>query len=99
MHRKFKPEDLVAAIYEEEGFYEVERREEGILGASSRIILSDGRRELAVNILDEDALMIHGAIHDALLQAEKLKEKYNGCLLYTSPSPRDLSTSRMPSSA
>ena len=25
--------------------------------------------------------------------------KLNGCLLYTSPSPRDLSTSRMPSSA
>ena len=24
---------------------------------------------------------------------------YNTCLLYTSPSPRDLSTSRMPSSA
>ena len=24
---------------------------------------------------------------------------YDGCLLYTSPSPRDLSTSRMPSSA
>ena len=24
---------------------------------------------------------------------------YEGCLLYTSPSPRDLSTSRMPSSA
>ena len=24
---------------------------------------------------------------------------YHGCLLYTSPSPRDLSTSRMPSSA
>ena len=41
--------------------------------------------------------------------AEKLKNKKNGnifaddvlsfCLLYTSPSPRDLSTSRMPSSA
>ena len=27
------------------------------------------------------------------------KVKYNNCLLYTSPSPRDLSTSRMPSSA
>ena len=26
-------------------------------------------------------------------------ERYNCCLLYTSPSPRDLSTSRMPSSA
>ena len=25
--------------------------------------------------------------------------KFNSCLLYTSPSPRDLSTSRMPSSA
>ena len=25
--------------------------------------------------------------------------RFNGCLLYTSPSPRDLSTSRMPSSA
>ena len=27
------------------------------------------------------------------------KLKKNNCLLYTSPSPRDLSTSRMPSSA
>ena len=26
-------------------------------------------------------------------------EQYKSCLLYTSPSPRDLSTSRMPSSA
>ena len=29
----------------------------------------------------------------------KPNEEYEGCLLYTSPSPRDLSTSRMPSSA
>ena len=28
-----------------------------------------------------------------------IKYMYQGCLLYTSPSPRDLSTSRMPSSA
>ena len=27
------------------------------------------------------------------------EDKLGGCLLYTSPSPRDLSTSRMPSSA
>ena len=35
------------------------------------------------------------------LQAEimELKSNPNSCLLYTSPSPRDLSTSRMPSSA
>ena len=30
---------------------------------------------------------------------EELKQRVKGCLLYTSPSPRDLSTSRMPSSA
>ena len=29
----------------------------------------------------------------------RIKQTKNGCLLYTSPSPRDLSTSRMPSSA
>ena len=36
-----------------------------------------------------------------ILATKALMEKYNipGCLLYTSPSPRDLSTSRMPSSA
>ena len=28
-----------------------------------------------------------------------LKEVYNACLLYTSPSPRDVEESRMPSSA
>ena len=32
-------------------------------------------------------------------QWEELHEGPNDCLLYTSPSPRDLSTSRMPSSA
>ena len=47
---------------------------------------------------------------DVLIEGEKIKEigenlkgdEYidaEGCLLYTSPSPRDLSTSRMPSSA
>ena len=33
------------------------------------------------------------------MQDEKGNILYIGCLLYTSPSPRDLSTSRMPSSA
>ena len=34
-----------------------------------------------------------------LLPEDKAREWYQLCLLYTSPSPRDLSTSRMPSSA
>ena len=33
------------------------------------------------------------------LQFPKIIPHSDGCLLYTSPSPRDLSTSRMPSSA
>ena len=34
-----------------------------------------------------------------LITAVKIMDEYYDCLLYTSPSPRDLSTSRMPSSA
>ena len=33
------------------------------------------------------------------IDGEVCGHRFNGCLLYTSPSPRDLSTSRMPSSA
>ena len=35
----------------------------------------------------------------AALRAKNKSSASSGCLLYTSPSPRDLSTSRMPSSA
>ena len=35
----------------------------------------------------------------AFQEAEKVRNESVICLLYTSPSPRDLSTSRMPSSA
>ena len=38
-----------------------------------------------------------GRANPAIL--DDIKVDYYGCLLYTSPSPRDLSTSRMPSSA
>ena len=39
---------------------------------------------------------VFGALESA---SQQLKRNINPCLLYTSPSPRDLSTSRMPSSA
>ena len=35
----------------------------------------------------------------SILNAKRFKEQLEHCLLYTSPSPRDLSTARMPSSA
>ena len=41
---------------------------------------------------------IHSVSENVSFRNKKLDES-NSCLLYTSPSPRDLSTSRMPSSA
>ena len=45
--------------------------------------------------------LILGSIHKANPKelSKDLCAQLNNCLLYTSPSPRDLSTSRMPSSA
>ena len=44
-----------------------------------------------IDIVIEDTLKVHDYM--------ALVNVIEGCLLYTSPSPRDLSTSRMPSSA
>ena len=38
-------------------------------------------------------------INDTLKRINELAAKKKSCLLYTSPSPRDLHVSRMPSSA
>ena len=57
-----------------------------------------GRQERLLHTFDQTAaeLLYLGLTRDALCtRIANLK----GCLLYTSPSPRDLSTSRMPSSA
>ena len=40
-----------------------------------------------------------GGTKAQMTRAAQLFISHNGCLLYTSPSPRDLTTSRMPSSA
>ena len=61
-------------------------------------------------VVSEQGLALKG-LQQAAADAEKRKKSYHAellemlatlletCLLYTSPSPRDLSTSRMPSSA
>jgi len=48
-----------------------------------------------IEVPDEDAEKMT-TVKDAV---EYIDKHSKGCLLYTSPSPRDLSTSRMPSSA
>ena len=62
------------------------------LNATSETIASQDKTRTA---LDKDGLSVVWKKGD-LIQLWYLK---NDCLLYTSPSPRDLSTSRMPSSA
>ena len=52
--------------------------------AGELLEFEDGTEGIALNLEDDNV--------GAVLMGE-------GCLLYTSPSPRDLSTSRMPSSA
>ena len=53
-----------------------------------------------IAVQDDPALFITlRAEADVLAEAAALAAKGDTCLLYTSPSPRDLSTSRMPSSA
>ena len=43
--------------------------------------------------------LIQKIVRDPLKWPETISPEFKSCLLYTSPSPRDLSTSRMPSSA
>ena len=42
---------------------------------------------------------VYDAVHDKIEPKSVVIDNIKTCLLYTSPSPRDLSTSRMPSSA
>ena len=72
------------------------------------ILLVEQNAKLALSLGDYGYIMEAGRIVmedtcEKLKQSPDIKEFYLGmkdsCLLYTSPSPRDLSTSRMPSSA
>ena len=64
-------------------------------GATLKITVKDARkRSLSQNAL---LFMWYGELSTQIKQ--KSGESYSTCLLYTSPSPRDRTRSRMPSSA
>ena len=70
---------------------------------SRELANSEGARSVAIDKLERLSLMVNEEDH-MRLQVIKSGLDLGGawdliCLLYTSPSPRDLSTSRMPSSA
>ena len=71
-----------------------------ILEISNSVRISTNIKELYKDIFENLSILIPTQNFTiSLLVEENYIEEYNYCLLYTSPSPRDLSTSRMPSSA
>ena len=58
------------------------------------VTLFDGEKEVGRGITNAD-----GRVTDLVPEGTSMMAGTYHCLLYTSPSPRDLSTSRMPSSA
>ena len=67
-----------------------------IIRKNKHLILKENKKDVdrAIKIKLRDNL-----INRLILNEKKILDIINSCLLYTSPSPRDLSTSRMPSSA
>ena len=65
-------------------------------------VIAAARTQGALEELDDEIFAATGQ-HASLVPFDLVDggaiDRLGGCLLYTSPSPRDLSTSRMPSSA
>ena len=80
---------------------EEERRANEAAVRDMRAIGRDLRRDPnPLTVAERDELPVGGALAvPPAGAAEDADAAVGGCLLYTSPSPRDLSTSRMPSSA
>ena len=66
------------------------------LDSTSDWMLVSGNREF---MTDADVVDASRKLEESQFQGPLWTDQYSNCLLYTSPSPRDLSTSRMPSSA
>ena len=61
--------------------------------------MSKGYWVVRANVNDADEYSKYIQIATNIIEKYDGRFLIRGCLLYTSPSPRDLSTSRMPSSA
>ena len=60
--------------------------------------LADAPEQL-LDLSDEDLVRLRRAAGRVALPDRMARRKLSNCLLYTSPSPRDVEESRMPSSA
>ena len=69
----------------------------GLLVAPYKLLYSQTKKIINQNLTNEQKNILFNEGTEMPFTSSLLHEK--SCLLYTSPSPRDLSTSRMPSSA
>ena len=73
------------------------------LGTANTLVYMSGKgivlEEPSVVAIDKNTEEPRAVGKEAKLMLGRTPESVDACLLYTSPSPRDLSTSRMPSSA
>ena len=70
-----------------------------ILDADNVAIFATADLDSIVSLAFLESAMIDAKIAYSRKILNSVHDQPKGCLLYTSPSPRDLSTSRMPSSA
>ena len=54
---------------------------------------------MRILVVDDEKLLVKGVKFNLENEGYEVECAYDGCLLYTSPSPRDRTRSRMPSSA
>ncbi|MCL7382846.1 MAG: hypothetical protein LZ172_00125 [Thaumarchaeota archaeon] len=80
MRRRPTIEDIISSLLIDEGFYEISRNN-GSMEVDSQLILSDGKVEIAVNILSEDSCNSRSMVHETLIETLKLQNKYDGVIL------------------
>lgn len=80
MRRRPTVEEIISSLLMEEGFYEIYRNNESTW-VDSQIVLSDGKKEVAVNILTEESCNSKSIIHETLIETQKLQNKYDGVIL------------------
>ena len=74
-------------------------RIEAIVESNSRAIQAMIEQQATDRLIHEERMEKHDREIVELKEISSRLTEVQSCLLYTSPSPRDLSTSRMPSSA
>ena len=98
-----KKDQVLASLDDEDFIYKIEELELNVEKQKSKFLRREYLyQEGAVSKEDYESYKNNYNISSAKLNDAKAEKSFyliKACLLYTSPSPRDLSTSRMPSSA